>query len=70
MKTLNAKSDISIFINMIYLRLKLLINKENNKKTHVCDIFHHNVKNIPYYVTSEVSFKRFFILPYLMMDLL
>ena len=31
-KSLNAKTDISIFINLRYLQLKLLKNKENNKK--------------------------------------
>ena len=60
------KADISIFINLRYLRLKLLKNKENNKK--ICDFF-HNFKNIPCYVTSEVSLKRFYLV-YLMMDLL
>ena len=58
MKSLNAKTDISIFINLRYLRLKLLKNKENNKK--ICDIFHHIFKNISCYLTSEVSLKRFY----------
>ena len=40
-KSLNAKTDISILINLRYLRLKLLKNKENNKK--IID-FHHNFK--------------------------
>ena len=53
LKSLNAKTDISIFINLRYLRLKLMKNKEDNKK--ICDIFHHGFKNIPCYVTSEVS---------------
>ena len=57
-KSLNLKNDISIFINLRYLRLKLLKNKENNKK--ICHIFHHNLKNIPCYVMSEVSLKRFY----------
>ena len=52
-----AKTNISIFINLRYLRFKLLKNKENNKK--VCYIF-HNFKNIPCYVTREVSLKRFY----------
>ena len=52
-KSLNSKTDISIFINLRYLRLKLLKNKENNKK--ICHIFHHNFKNIPCYIMSEVS---------------
>ena len=57
-KSLNSKTDISIFINLRYLRLKLLKNKENNKK--ICHIFHHNFKNINCYVMSEVSLKRFY----------
>ena len=59
MKSLNSKTDISIFINLRYLRLKLLKNKENNKK--ICHIFHHNFKNIPCYVMSGVSLKRFYV---------
>ena len=58
LNSLNAKTDISIFINLRYLRLKLLKNKENNKK--ICHSFHHNFKNIPCYVMSEVSLKRFY----------
>ena len=60
MKSLNAKTNmyISICINLRYLRLKLLKSKENNKK--ICDIFHHNFKNILCYVTSEISLKRFY----------
>ena len=43
----------------MYLRLKLLKNKENNKL-----IVYPNLKNIPCYVTSEISLKRFyFVLP-------
>ena len=57
MKILNAKTDISLFINVRYLRLNMLKNNENNKK--ICDIFHNNFKNIPCYLTSEVSLKRF-----------
>ena len=57
MKSLNSKTDISIFINLRYLRLKLLKDKENNKK--ICRIF-HNFKNIPCYVISKVSLKRFY----------
>ena len=38
--------------------IKLLKSKENNKK--ICHIFHHNFKNIPCYVMSEVSLKRFY----------
>ena len=58
MKSLNAKTDKSIFINLRYLQLKLLKNKEDHKK--ICDIFHHYFKNIPCYVMSEVSLKRFY----------
>ena len=58
MKSFNAKTDVSIFINLRYLRLKLLKNKENNKK--ICNIFHHNFKNIPGCVTSEVSLERLY----------
>ena len=58
LKSLNSKTDVSIFINLRYLRLKLLKNKENNMK--ICHIFHHNFKNIPCYVMSEVSLKRFY----------
>ena len=57
-KSLNAKTDVSIFINLRYLRLKLLKNKENDKK--ICDIFHHSFKYIPCYVMSEKSMKRFY----------
>ena len=42
-------------INLRYLRLKLLKNKENKK---ICDICYHNFKNIPCYVTSKVSLKK------------
>ena len=33
-------------------------NREIIKK--ICHIFHHNFKNIPCYVMSEVSLKRFY----------
>ena len=58
--SLNAKTNtcISIFINLRYLRLKLLKNKENNKK--ICHIFHHNFNNIPCYVMSEVWLERIY----------
>ena len=58
MKSLNSKTDISIFINFRYFWLKMLKNKQNNKK--LCHIFHHNFKNIPCYAMSEVSLKRFY----------
>ena len=56
LKSLNAKTDISIIINLRHLRLKLLNNKENNKK--ICHIFHHNFKNIPCFVISEVIIEK------------
>ena len=65
--SLNKKSDISFFINLRYLRLTLLKNKDNYNK--ICHIYHHNFQNIPCYVMNEVSLKRFILL-YLMMDLL
>ena len=69
MKSSNAKTDVSIFTNLGYLRLKLLKNTENNKK--ILYIFYQNFKNIPCYVTSEVSLKRFNLnLLYEMMDLM
>ena len=52
----------------IFAILKLLKNKENNKK--ICHMFHHTLKNIPCYVTSEGIIEKGFILLYLMMDLL
>ena len=65
MNTLNAKTNIFIFINLRYLRLMLQKNKENNKKIKkVCDNFHHNFKNIPCYVTIEVSLKNFYLALY------
>ena len=33
-------------------------NNKNNKK--ICHIFHHNFKNIPFYVMSGVSLKIFY----------
>ena len=41
-----------------FLGLKLLKDKENNKK--ICHIFHHNFKNILCCVMSEVSLKMFY----------
>ena len=58
-KSLNSKTDISFFISLRYLRLKMLKNKENNKK-YVILYIHHNFKNIPCYVISEVILKRFY----------
>ena len=60
MKSLNSKTDnyINFFVNLRYLRLKMLKNKENIKK--ICKNFPHNFKNIPCYVMSEVLLKRFY----------
>ena len=38
--------------------IKAAEKQENNKK--ICHIFHHNFKNIPCYVMSEVSLERFY----------
>ena len=51
-----AKRVISIFVNLRYLRLKLLKNKENNK--NIYDTFDHNFKNIYLCIMSYVSFER------------
>ena len=40
------------FINLRYLRLKLLKNK---KVIRTCNIFHHYFRNVSCYVTSEAS---------------
>ena len=60
MKSLNKKkNDISIFINLRYLRLNLLKNKENNKK--ICHIF-HNFCSIcwwTYFKNVEIAVYRF-----------
>ena len=64
LKNLNAKYDI---INLRYLQLKLLKNKENNTK--ICEFFVITSKIfLVINVTSEVSLKRFYF-AYLMMDL-
>ena len=53
-----GKTVISCFeINLRYVRLNLLKNKEDNNK--ICHIF-YNFKNSPCYVMSEVSLKRFY----------
>ena len=41
------------------MRLKLLKKRKKNAK-NICDTFHHSFKNIPCFVTSEVSLKRFY----------
>ena len=49
---------INFLFDFWYLRLKLLKNKENNKK--ICNICSFtNFKNSPCYVMSEVTLKRF-----------
>ena len=45
MNSLNAKTDISIFIKFEIFAIEAAENKDNNGK--ICDIFHHNFKNIP-----------------------
>ena len=59
MKGLNSNTDIIMhFYQFEIFAIKAAEkNKENNKK--ICHIFHHNYKNIPCYVMSEVSLKRF-----------
>ena len=49
-KSFIAKWVISIFVNMRYLRMKLLKYKENNKK--ICGTFDQNFKYIPLYIIS------------------
>ena len=40
--------------------IKAAVFQNNNKNTKkICHIFHHNFKNIPCYVMSEVSLKGF-----------
>ena len=63
MKSFIAKRVISIFVNLRYLRLKLLKYKENNKK--ICDAFDHNFQIIPLYnITSKVSIERHYFVLY------
>ena len=61
-KNFIAKRVISILVNLIYLRFKLLKYKENNK--NICDTFDHNFKNIPLYLMSFVSFERHYFVLY------
>ena len=53
MKSFIAKWDISILVNLRYLKFKLLKYKENNKK--ICNTFDHDFKNIPLYIMRKVS---------------
>ena len=50
---------MSIFINLRYLRLKLLKNNENNKK--ICHIFHHNFLYLMMDLTLKLAFIGFWI---------
>ena len=49
MKSFMAKRVISIFVNLRYLRLKLLKYEENKK---ICDTFDHNFKNVRTFIMS------------------
>ena len=64
MKSFIAKRVISIFVNLRYLRFKLLKYKENNKK--ICNTFDHNFKNITLYtcIMSNVSLERCYFVLY------
>ena len=62
MKSFIAKRVISIFVNLRYLRFKLLKYKENNEK--ICNTFDHNFKNIPLYIMSNVSLERYYFVLY------
>ena len=55
---LNAKTDNIHFYQFEIFAIIAARNRENNKK--ICDIFHHNFKNIPCYVTMEISLIRFY----------
>ena len=61
MKSLIAKRVISIFVNLRYLKFKLLKYKENKK---ICNAFDHNFKNIPLYIMSNVSLERYYFVLY------
>ena len=58
MKSLNAKTDISIFMNFRYLRLNLLEKKKKKKKKK--SYFHHTFQIISNYEVSEISMKTIF----------
>ena len=62
LKSFIAKQVISILVNLIYLRLKLLKYKESNKK--ICNTFDHNFKNIPLYIMRKVSLVRYYFVLY------
>ena len=52
MKSFIAKRVKSIFLNLRYLRFKLLKYKENNK--NFCNTFDQNFKNTPLYIMSSI----------------
>ena len=62
MKSFIAKRVISILVNLVNLRFKLLKYKKNNKK--ICNTFDHNFKNIPLYIMSNVSLERYYFVLY------
>ena len=57
MKSLFAKTDKYIFVKLLYLQLKIKKDKENNKIFY--KTFDHNLKKIPLYVMSHISFERY-----------
>ena len=62
MKSFIAKRVNSIWVNLRYLRIKLLKYKENNKK--ICNTFDPNFKNIPLYIMRKVSLERYYFILY------
>ena len=58
MKSFIAKCNITILVNLRYLRFKLLNYNENNK--NICNTFNHNCKNNPLYIMSNVSLERYY----------
>ena len=62
MKSFIAERVNSIWVNLRYLRFKLLKYKENNKK--ICNTFDHTFKNIPLYITRKVSLERYYSVLY------
>ena len=54
----NLKNRYINFYQFEIFAIKAAEKKKNDKK--ICHIFHHNFKNIPCYVMSEVSLKRFY----------
>ena len=62
MKSFIAKRDKSIWVNWRYLRFKLLKYKENNE--NIFNNFDHNFKDIPLYITRNVSLERYYFILY------